>query len=106
MYWLWVATVAVAVAWPWSFIWTCHFPLLLELAKLFNFLFAELSKPIIQLRHYFGSFPYQMAVQWPCPQSFFGLSYDFLVRHLWCLGFELKEPSIEFWQCLSLFLNA
>jgi hypothetical protein len=102
MYRLWVAVVAVAVAWPWSFIWLCHFPLLLELAEVLNFLFAEFYKLIIQLRHCFGPFPYQVAVQWPCPQNFYGLSYDLLVGHLWCLGFELKEPSIEFWQWRSL----
>jgi hypothetical protein len=47
------------------------------------------------LWHCFGSFPYQMAMQRPYPQSFYGLSYDLLVGHLRCLGFELKEPPIE-----------
>jgi hypothetical protein len=97
MYRLWVVVVAVAVVWPWSFVWFCHFLLLLELAEVLNFRFAEFCKLIIQLRHYFGLFPYHMVVQCPCPQSFYGLSYDLLVRHLWCMGFELKEPLIEFW---------
>jgi hypothetical protein len=47
-----------------------------------------------------------MVVQWPDTQSFYGLSYDLLIEHLWCLGFELKKPPIEFWQWLSLLLNA
>jgi hypothetical protein len=29
--------VVVTVAWPWSFVWLCHFPLLLELAEVLNF---------------------------------------------------------------------
>jgi hypothetical protein len=95
MYRLWVAVVAVTVAWPWSFIWLCHFPLLLELLKVLNFWFAKFCKLIIRLQHYFGLFPYQMVVQWSYPQRFYDLSYDLLIKHLWYIGFELKEPSIE-----------
>jgi hypothetical protein len=37
MYRLWVAAVAVALAYPYSFVWLCHFPLLLELAEVLIF---------------------------------------------------------------------
>jgi hypothetical protein len=41
-----------------------------------------------------------------CAQHFYGLCYGLLVKDLWGLCFETKEPTKEVWQCLSFILLA